>query len=177
MEHIPGKGCIGDKFILRFLIVWRYVQSFFHLIGHLNGNRILNWKSLPFRILKALLYCIQASSFFVEKPKPLVILFLLNVTFPLTLDSFQNFFFFVPTVLKFHGDVLVHLFLTHRVEYSVGPFSLETHVLQFWEFSWFISLVYTLLFSLFSLHVTSVMWVVYLLDLSSYYLLVWVVLL
>lgn len=80
--------------------------------------------------------------FLLRNPNHLWFLFFLNVTFPLTLDSFQIFFFFFfgPHCLKFHGDVLVHLFLTHCVEYLVGPFSLEFHVLQFWELIYFIGL-------------------------------------
>ena len=66
--------------------------------------------------------------------------------------------------------LVVCLFLIPCVEYSVGPFSLEIHVLQLWEFSVYFTDLHPSAFSIF-LHVTSVMWVVYLLDLSSYSLL------
>ena len=56
------------------------------------------------------------------------------------------------------------------VEYSAGHFSLETHGLQLWEFSYFTDL-HPSIFSILFLHVSSVIWVAYLLDLSSHCLL------
>ena len=109
VEHIPGKGCINDKFILRFGIVWKYSLPS-HWIGSLCGNRILHWKLLCFRILKAGKICFESCYvtfrlllFLLRSLNHFWFLFLLNVTLP-SPDSFLDFFFVYP-VLKFYGNV------------------------------------------------------------------------
>lgn len=100
-------------------------------------------ESFSFRILNALFHGIQCFCWEIWNTSD-------YWSFPFGLFFCSGslwYLFLIPCVPKFYCDVSISIFCAG---YLGGPFGLKTHVLQFWEFSWIVVLMKSLLsFSLF----------------------------
>lgn len=108
------------------LHTWKCLYLPSELIDNLAGWRILGWKSCCFRILRALLCCLLASSVIHWRMKS-QIWFLISISLFLSQRFFKSL---CPHVLKFHDDVSWWVSFHPFFWAFEGPLNLETHVLE-----------------------------------------------